>query len=73
MASKTSRYPIKIIQESKEDILGKKANIVLKDGSVLFAVISSISSDFMTVVNLRNKKQQVNLTDLTEVIIDSKV
>ncbi len=71
MAKRQIRYATKqSIIESAPEIIGKKANIVLKDGQVVFATVLNISSSTLKHQNMRLVQAEVDLNNITEIIID---
>lgn len=73
MPTRLLRYDgVKTITENASKITGKKANIVYHDGRVTFAEILSISGTTAKLKNMRLGKSTIDLTTVSEIIIDSK-
>lgn len=67
---KLLRYTPAQIEQFKSEILGKKANIVFRDGRVSFGLISIIKADHLELKNMRMDKSVIDLKLISEIIID---
>lgn len=70
MAKRQLRIPTNNIPQKWPEISGKKANIVLANGSVLMATLLNLRGDSLDVRNMRLTKQVVALNGISEIIID---
>lgn len=70
MAKRQIRIPTNNIPKKWPEISGKKANIVLGNGSVLMATLLSLNGDQLEVKNMRLTKQVVALNEISEIILD---
>ncbi|HNP19430.1 MAG TPA: hypothetical protein PKL31_13415 [Fulvivirga sp.] len=71
MAKRLIRYAtMQSIIKSAPEIMGKKANIVLKDGQVVLATVLNISSSILKYQNMRLVQSEVDLNNIAEIIID---
>ncbi len=72
MSMRSERFSgVKSITENSSKITGKKANIVYHDGRVIFAEIIEITGTMATQRNMRLRKSTIDLTTVSEIIIDS--
>ncbi|MEL7005521.1 MAG: hypothetical protein AAFN93_22740 [Bacteroidota bacterium] len=58
------------ITEKLPDISGKKVNIVLQSGEVIFVQITGYSSTTINVLNMRRNKSEIEIKQISEVILD---
>jgi len=70
-----SKTQIRIDDMSKiaaaiDEYIGKKANMIHKDRTVLFAEIIGLEGGELVIMNMRRQKQKIALNSLTEIIFD---
>ena len=73
MAKRQKRYAdLKAITQYTSEITGKKANIVYRDGRVSFVEILDVQDGKIFTRNMRLAKSVISLSEVSEIIIDSK-
>jgi hypothetical protein len=55
---------------ASEEIVGKEANVVKKDGTIFHIKILSLNSDHLIGEDLRKKKYKFALKEVYEIILD---
>ncbi|MBL6444918.1 hypothetical protein JMN32_01265 [Fulvivirga sp. 29W222] len=70
MAKRQLRIPTNNIPQKWPEISGKKANIVLSNGSVLMATLLNLQNDSLEIKNMRLTRQVLPLNGISEIIID---
>ena len=71
MAKRQKRFnSVKLIMQNIPDLSGKKVNIVMSSGQVIFVSILGIEKTLITIKNMRNTKSTIDLRDIAEIILD---
>ncbi len=61
------------MQEQLREFIGRKVNVVLRDGSAMIGSLQAAGTDQITIVNMAQRKQHFPLSSVAEVYIDSVV
>lgn len=71
MAKRLSRYnTLEAIQQVLPQLIGKKINIVTKDGHVFYVLLNKFEDSTVKYQNMRLKSQQLAVDQIAEIIYD---
>lgn len=70
MPRRQTRIQAHSIPGKINDLIGKSANIVLRDKSVFFVQIIDIDGSMLNAINFRNRKVSLELEQIDEIILD---
>ncbi|MGK7388778.1 MAG: hypothetical protein ACNS60_00440 [Candidatus Cyclobacteriaceae bacterium M2_1C_046] len=71
MSKRLSRYKtIEAIQQALPQLIGKKINIVTKDGRVFYVLLNKFEDSTLMYKNMRLKSQKMAIDQIAEIIYD---